>query len=43
MAAVWASHRSKIFLDFSLSAHVLRRKPFRELAQKQAVILNPSK
>ncbi len=42
MAAVWAGHK-KLKLDFSLSAHVLRRKPTRQPAQKQAVILYANK
>jgi hypothetical protein len=42
MAAVWAGHIHKI-TNFSLSAHVLRRKPTRQPAQKQAVILYANK
>ncbi len=42
MAAVWAGHK-KLILDFSLSAHVLQRKPLRKPAQKQAVILYANK
>jgi hypothetical protein len=42
MAAVWAGHK-KIKLDFSLSAHVLSRKPLGKPAQKQAVILYANK
>jgi hypothetical protein len=34
MAAVWAGHKSKLFLNFSLSARVLQRKPIRQPAQK---------
>jgi len=41
MAAVWAGHIK--ILNFSLSAHVLRRKPLRKPAQKQAVILYTNK
>jgi hypothetical protein len=43
MAAVWAGHQSNNKVNFSLSAHVLRRKPIRQPAQKQAVILYPNK
>ena len=42
MAAVWAGHILKK-LNFSLSAHVLQRKPIRQPAQKQAVILYANK
>jgi hypothetical protein len=42
MAAVWAGHINLI-LDFSLSAHVLQRKPLPKPAQKQAVILYANK
>jgi hypothetical protein len=42
MAAVWAGHKNKK-TNFSLSAHVLRRKPTRQPAQKQAVILYANK
>jgi hypothetical protein len=41
MAAVWAGHKNK--LNFSLSAHVLQRKPTRQPAQKKAVILYATK
>jgi hypothetical protein len=34
---------SKKFLNFSLSARVLQRKPIRQPAQKQAVILYANK
>jgi hypothetical protein len=35
--------KSKLKLNFSLSAHVLQRKPTRQPAQKQAVILYANK
>jgi hypothetical protein len=42
MAAVWAGQQ-KIKTNFSLSAHVLQRKPIRRPAQKPAVILYANK
>ena len=43
MAAVWAGHKNNKKCNFSLSAHVLQRKPTRQPAQKKAVILYASK
>jgi hypothetical protein len=34
---------TKLKLNFSLSAHVLQRKPIRQPAQKQAVVLYANK
>src|SRR4028119_2259465 len=43
MAAVWAGHKNNKKCNFSLSAHVLQRKPIRQPAQKSAVILYANK
>ena len=43
MAAVWAGHKNNKKRSFSLSARVLQRKPIRQPAQKQAVILYANK
>jgi hypothetical protein len=43
MAAIWAGHKNNKKRNFSLSARVLQRKPIRQPAQKQAVILYANK